>query len=588
MSTETTMRAISQDTLGGAEVLELVEAPRPQPMPTEVLVRTLAAGVNPVDWKVRARGGFLGEPPFTVGWDVAGVVEEVGYGVTRFAVGDRVFGMPRFPREAAAYAEYVTSPSRQLARSPTAWTTSRRAHSHSPGSRPGRRWSRPPTSGRAARPRPRRGRRGRAPGGADREGTRCLRARDRARGEALVPGRPRRGRADRLHQRERRPSARVRSTSCSTSSAARPGSKRSRRCATGGVFVSIPSSAGLAALHELAGRPRPRDGHPRGARPRRSGGARRARRSRGAPSARVAHVPVGRSRPRPRAGRDGPHPGQARPHGRLNGALRPRPRRVRRSVVLGARDRPTPGGRAHGRHARPTRRRRRPDAGRRRHTRSAARAGLLTCSRAAPSRRFSSATAWAAASSRKRRRTAPSRSHRSSSSPRSCPRTARACWSSTQLPEGEDDQIQANIVIEGEPPVADALGGGHRGASTTTARASRRPGRSRASSAGRRAVATPVASTRAARRSIPRSYVLTARDHSIPPALQRRMIRGAPVPAGDRARHRPHAAALGDGRARAALLELAGEPVASATWARPPAGQVRPHTAPAFVRQPSW
>jgi NADPH:quinone reductase-like Zn-dependent oxidoreductase len=74
--------------------------------------------VNPVDWKVRARGGFLGEPPFTVGWDVAGVVEELGRGVTRFAPGDRVFGMPRFPREAAAYAEYVTSPSRQLARIP--------------------------------------------------------------------------------------------------------------------------------------------------------------------------------------------------------------------------------------------------------------------------------------------------------------------------------------------------------------------------------------------------------------------------------------------------------------------------------------
>ena len=99
-------------------MLELVEAPRPSPIPTEVLVRTRAAGVNPVDWKTRARGGFLGEPPFTVGWDVAGVVEEVGYGVTRFSVGDRVFGMPRFPREAAAYAEFVTSPSRQLARTP--------------------------------------------------------------------------------------------------------------------------------------------------------------------------------------------------------------------------------------------------------------------------------------------------------------------------------------------------------------------------------------------------------------------------------------------------------------------------------------
>jgi NADPH:quinone reductase-like Zn-dependent oxidoreductase len=117
---EATMRKITQRTLGGPEVLELVEAPRPAPTPTEVLVRVTAAGVNPVDWKVRTRGGFLGDPPFTVGWDVAGVVEEVGYGVTRFEPGDRVFGMPRFPREAAAYAELVTSPSRQLAPIPDA------------------------------------------------------------------------------------------------------------------------------------------------------------------------------------------------------------------------------------------------------------------------------------------------------------------------------------------------------------------------------------------------------------------------------------------------------------------------------------
>ena len=109
------MRKITQRALGGPDVLELVEAPRPAPTPTEVLVRVTAAGVNPVDWKVRTRGGFLGEPPFTVGWDVAGVVDELGYGVTRFEPGDRVFGMPRFPREAGAYAEYVTSPSRQLA-----------------------------------------------------------------------------------------------------------------------------------------------------------------------------------------------------------------------------------------------------------------------------------------------------------------------------------------------------------------------------------------------------------------------------------------------------------------------------------------
>ncbi len=112
------MRAIRQTTLGPPDVLELVDVPRSEPAPTEVLVRVTAAGVNPVDWKVRSGGGLLGEPPFTVGWDVAGVVDELGRGVTRFAVGDRVFGMPRFPREAAAYAEYATSPSRQLARIP--------------------------------------------------------------------------------------------------------------------------------------------------------------------------------------------------------------------------------------------------------------------------------------------------------------------------------------------------------------------------------------------------------------------------------------------------------------------------------------
>jgi NADPH:quinone reductase-like Zn-dependent oxidoreductase len=113
------MRAIRQTELGGPDVLELVEVPRPEPGPTEVLVRIAAAGVNPLDWKTRARGIFLGRPPFTVGAGAAGVVAALGSGVTRFAVGDRVFGMPRFPREAAADAEYLTAPSYQLARTPT-------------------------------------------------------------------------------------------------------------------------------------------------------------------------------------------------------------------------------------------------------------------------------------------------------------------------------------------------------------------------------------------------------------------------------------------------------------------------------------
>jgi NADPH:quinone reductase-like Zn-dependent oxidoreductase len=60
----------------------------------------------------------LGPPPFTVGWDVAGTVDAVGQGVTRFAVGDAVFGMPWFPRQAGAYAEFVTAPSRHFAHRP--------------------------------------------------------------------------------------------------------------------------------------------------------------------------------------------------------------------------------------------------------------------------------------------------------------------------------------------------------------------------------------------------------------------------------------------------------------------------------------
>ncbi|HET6950079.1 MAG TPA: NADP-dependent oxidoreductase [Acidimicrobiales bacterium] len=115
------MRIITQQAFGGPEVLELGEAPVPVPLPTEVLVRVRAAGVNPVDWKTRSGRGMaavLGDPPLTVGWDVAGVVEAVGHGVTTLAPGDPVFGMPWFPRAANAYAEYVTAPSRQFARKP--------------------------------------------------------------------------------------------------------------------------------------------------------------------------------------------------------------------------------------------------------------------------------------------------------------------------------------------------------------------------------------------------------------------------------------------------------------------------------------
>ncbi|ARX89357.1 NADPH:quinone reductase [Streptomyces alboflavus] len=113
------MRAVRQETFGGPEVLRVVEVDRPEPKSGEVLVRVRAAGVNPVDVAVRAgMYPLLGEPPFGVGWDISGVVEEAGAGA-RFAVGDEVFGMPFFPRAANGYSEYVAVPSRQVARKPT-------------------------------------------------------------------------------------------------------------------------------------------------------------------------------------------------------------------------------------------------------------------------------------------------------------------------------------------------------------------------------------------------------------------------------------------------------------------------------------
>ncbi|AHH95025.1 dehydrogenase [Kutzneria albida DSM 43870] len=121
MSEPTTMRAISQDVLGGPEVLTEVELPRPEPGPSQVLVRVHAAGLNPTDWLHRSTPGmFLGEPPFVLGWDVSGVVERVGIGVTLFKPGDEVFGMLPYPYGAGSFAEYVTGPARAFAPKPAA------------------------------------------------------------------------------------------------------------------------------------------------------------------------------------------------------------------------------------------------------------------------------------------------------------------------------------------------------------------------------------------------------------------------------------------------------------------------------------
>jgi NADPH:quinone reductase-like Zn-dependent oxidoreductase len=112
------MHAVVQKAFGGPEVLEVAEVDRPVPLGTEVLVRVEAVGVNPVEPLIRSgRFPLIGRPPFILGWDISGVIEGLE-GVTRFEVGDEVYGMPFFPRAASAYAQYVAAPSRQLARKP--------------------------------------------------------------------------------------------------------------------------------------------------------------------------------------------------------------------------------------------------------------------------------------------------------------------------------------------------------------------------------------------------------------------------------------------------------------------------------------
>ncbi|GLZ81015.1 NADPH:quinone reductase [Actinorhabdospora filicis] len=99
----------------------VTEVDRPEPGPVEVLVRVHAASVNPADVKGAARGSLPdGTPMRTPGWDVSGVVEEVGRGVQLYKPGDEVFGMIRFPHAGGTFAEYVTAPPRHLVRKPAA------------------------------------------------------------------------------------------------------------------------------------------------------------------------------------------------------------------------------------------------------------------------------------------------------------------------------------------------------------------------------------------------------------------------------------------------------------------------------------
>ena len=85
------MKAVCFSEFGGPEVLEIVDLPDPHAGPGQVRIAVHAVGINPTDWKLR-KGLMGGELPQTTGRDVAGVVDEIGEGITDVSVGDRVFG----------------------------------------------------------------------------------------------------------------------------------------------------------------------------------------------------------------------------------------------------------------------------------------------------------------------------------------------------------------------------------------------------------------------------------------------------------------------------------------------------------------
>lgn len=120
------MRAIAMDGFGGVEVMRMAEVPRPPVRAGHVVVRAAYAGVNPADWKVREgwlSAFFQYQFPFVLGFDVAGVVAELGEGVTGLSVGDRVVAASnQGAGEWGSYAEFVLCAAERTVRLPPSVT----------------------------------------------------------------------------------------------------------------------------------------------------------------------------------------------------------------------------------------------------------------------------------------------------------------------------------------------------------------------------------------------------------------------------------------------------------------------------------
>lgn len=110
------MKAIRIHEYGDPSVLRYEDAPMPEVSPGDVLIRVTATSFNPVDAKIRQgllKNQMPKQLPFVLGWDCAGVVEEIGREVKTLKVGDEVFTMPEFAR-GGAYAEFVSVSEEQV------------------------------------------------------------------------------------------------------------------------------------------------------------------------------------------------------------------------------------------------------------------------------------------------------------------------------------------------------------------------------------------------------------------------------------------------------------------------------------------
>lgn len=114
------MKAMVLPRFGGSELFELREVEKPKPSYGEVLVKVIASAVNPVDAKIRAGGTWAKiEPPAILGYDAAGIIEEVGPGVKEFKPGDEVYYTPEiFENPYGTYAEFNVVPAAIVAKKP--------------------------------------------------------------------------------------------------------------------------------------------------------------------------------------------------------------------------------------------------------------------------------------------------------------------------------------------------------------------------------------------------------------------------------------------------------------------------------------